>query len=65
LTGFFVGFGDAFVVEDDDDDDDDGERFFIGSAFFGFMGLRLCFGDCDGERRRSRRFDIGFGLDLS
>jgi hypothetical protein len=64
LTGFFVDFGDTFV-DDDDDDDDDGERFFIGSVFLGFMGLRLCFGDCDGERRRSRRFDIGFVLDLS
>jgi hypothetical protein len=51
LTGFFVGFGDVFV---DDDDDDDGERFFIGSLFRGFMGLRLRCGDCKGERRRPR-----------
>jgi hypothetical protein len=48
-----------------DDDDDDGERFFIGSFFRGFIGLRLSFGDCDGERRRSRRLDAKFGLDLS
>jgi hypothetical protein len=62
LIGFFVGFGDVSIDDEEDDDDD---RFFIGSVFPGFIGLRLYCGDCDGERRRSRRFDTGFTLDLS
>jgi hypothetical protein len=62
MTGFFVGLGDASF---DDDDEEDGERFFIGSFLRAFIGLRLCGGDCEGERRWSRRFDTGFGFDLS
>ena len=52
FTGFLVIFGDAFIDDDDDDDDDrDGERFFVASFLRGFIGLRLCCGDFDGERR--------------
>lgn len=41
-------------MDENDDDDDDGERAFAGSAFRDFIGLRLCLGDFDDERRRSR-----------
>ena len=59
-TGFFVCFGDVSIDDDDepDSDSDDGVRFFAGSGFLGFRGLRLCFGDADDECRRSRRMDV-------
>lgn len=63
MIGFVVGFAGDFV--DEADEEEDGERFFIGSCFRALTGLRLCCGDCDGERRRSRRFNAGFVLDLS
>jgi hypothetical protein len=58
LTGFFAVLCAGSVEDDEVEDDDDGERFFIGSLFRAFTGLRLGLGDCDGERRRSRRSDV-------
>lgn len=66
-TGFFTsgaGAGARSVDEDEEDEseEEDGDRFFTGSVLRAFSGLRLCLGE--GERRRSRRSDVDFGLTL-